>query len=78
MLSHVTQTIIAAALALSAHASIPGWQSAAVAAPTAQKKCTAKGHRHAQVKVVKTSAARGSGVVQVRRSPDVHMLSYGP
>ena len=76
MLSQLTHSIIAVALALTAHASLPGWSPAAIAAP-AGHKCTAKSHRHAKVVVAKPSKG-GSGLVERRRSPDVQVISFGP
>jgi len=76
MLSHLIHSIAAMALALTAHASIPGWSSAAIAAP-ASHKCTAKSHRHVKVVAAKP-VARGAGLGQQRRSPDVQVISFGP
>ena len=76
MLSHVTHAITALSLALVSHASMPGLASMALAAP-AKHKCTGKSHRHAKAVPAKP-APRGGGVVQLRRSPDIQILSYGP
>lgn len=76
MLSHLTHSIVAVALALTAHASIPGWSSAAIAASAGQK-CTAKSHRHVKVVTVRP-APRGAGLSQQRRSSDVQIVSFGP
>jgi hypothetical protein len=76
MLSHLTQSITALTLALTSHASIPGWSPAAIAAP-AEHKCTAKSHRHVKVVVAKPSGG-GAGLVERRRSPDVQVISFGP
>ena len=76
MLSHLTHSITAVALAFTAHASIPGWSQAAIAAPT-DRKCTAKAHRHVKVVGAKL-APRGAGLSQQRRSPDVQVISFGP
>lgn len=76
MLSHVTQSITALALALAAHTSNPGWSAPAIAAP-AEHKCTAKPHRHTKVVAAKPSGG-GAGLVERRRSPDVQVISFGP
>ena len=76
MLSHLTHSIVAVALALTAHASIPGWSPAAIAAP-AGHKCTAKSHRHVKVVAAKP-APRGAGLSQQRRTSDVQVISFGP
>ena len=76
MLSHVLHAVTALSLALVSQASIPGWTSMALAAP-AKHKCTGKPHRHAKAVAAKP-VPRGSGVVQLRRSPDVQILTYGP
>ena len=75
MLSHLAHAITALSLALVSHASIPGWTSTAWAAP-AKHKCTAKPHRHAKPGAMKP-APRGGGVVQLRRPPDVLILTSG-
>jgi len=76
MLSHLTQSITALALALAAHAPNPGWSAPVIAAPT-EHKCTAKSHRHVKVVVAKPSGG-GAGLVERRRSPDVQVISFGP
>jgi hypothetical protein len=76
MLSRLIHPIVALALALSAHASIPGWTPAAIAAP-AKHKCTGKAHRHVKFVAAKP-APRGAGLSQQRRSPDVQVISFGP
>ena len=76
MLSQLTHSIAALALALTAQASIPAWSSAAIAAP-ASHKCTAKSHRHVKVVAAKPSGG-GAGLVERRRSPDVQVISFGP
>jgi hypothetical protein len=80
MLSHLGRSITAVALVLAAQASIPGWSSVAVAAATNHKNCTAKSHHHAQVAAAKPAkpVVRGGGGAQMRRSPDVQILSFGP
>jgi hypothetical protein len=78
MLSHVAHSIIALSLALGAHATIPGWSSAAIAAP-AKHKCTGKAHRHVKTGAAKPApAARGAGLSQQRRTSDVQVISFGP
>ena len=76
MLSHITQSITALALTLTAQASNPGWSPTAIAAP-AEHKCTAKSHRHVKVVAAKPSGG-GAGLVERRRSPDVQVISFGP
>jgi hypothetical protein len=79
MLSHVARSITALALVLAAQASIPGWSSAAIAAPVEHKKCTAKSHNHGKVAAAKPVHRSGGGAgAQMRRSPDVQILSFGP
>jgi hypothetical protein len=74
MLSRIISSITAVALALSAQASI--------ASPANHKNCPAKSHQHAKVaaaKPVKTSKWGGGGAgAQMRRSPDIQILSFGP
>jgi len=77
MLSYLSHSIIAVALAFTAHASIPAWSPAAIAAP-AKHKCTAKPHRHVKQVVVAKPEARGGGMGQQRRLPDVQVISFGP
>jgi hypothetical protein len=76
MLSHVAHSIIALALALTAHASIPGWSPAAIAASSGHK-CTAKSHGHVKVVMAKP-APRGAGLSQQRRTSDIQVISFGP
>jgi hypothetical protein len=82
MLSHFTRLTFAFALALAAHGSIPGWTSAAFAASAPQTKCTAKSHQHAKVAAAKpakpTKWVGGGAGAQMRRSPDIQILSFGP
>ena len=85
MLSRLASSITAVALALIAQALVPGWTSAAVAAPSKHKNCTAKSHQHAKlaaakpVKIAKPVMRSGGGAgAQLRRSPDIQILSYGP
>jgi hypothetical protein len=82
MISRIVHSITAVALALTAQALIPGLASAAVAAPAKHKNCTVKSHQHAKVaaaRPVQRSAGVGGGAgAQMRRSPDVQILSYGP
>jgi hypothetical protein len=77
MVSRFVHMIIAAALAF-----VPGLTSAAIAAPAKHKNCAIKSHQHAKVAAAKP-APRPAGVgggagAQLRRSPDVQILSYGP
>ena len=76
MLSHVAHSIIALSLALTAHASIPGWSPAAIAAP-AKHKCTGKAHHHVKAVAAKP-VPRGAGLGQQRRTSDVQVISFGP
>jgi hypothetical protein len=79
MLSHFARWTLAFALALAAHASIPGWTPAAMAAPAPTKKCTVKSHQHGKVAAAKPAKAVGGGAgAQMRRSPDIQILSFGP
>lgn len=85
MLSRIVSLISAVALALTAQALIPGWTSAAIAAPAKHKNCTAKAHQQAKLaaakaaKAPKQSQRSGGGAgAQLRRSPDVQILSFGP
>jgi hypothetical protein len=77
MLSRLAFSITTFALALTAHGSISGWSPAALAAPVEHKNCTAKKHRHGKVAAAKP-ATRGSGGAQIRRLPDVQILTFGP
>lgn len=74
MLSRIAISITALALVLAAQAS--------VAAPANHKNCTAKSHQHAKVaaaKPVKPAVRSGGGAgAQMRRSPDIQILSFGP
>jgi hypothetical protein len=74
MVSRIVHSITAVALALTAQASM--------AAPASHKNCTAKSHQHAKVataKPVQRAVSVGGGAgAQLRRSPDVQILSYGP
>lgn len=76
MLSHVAHSIIALSLAFNAHAAIPGWASASIAAP-AKHKCSAKKHRNVKVVAAKP-APRGAGLSQQRRTSDIQVISFGP
>ncbi len=76
MLSYVAHAIAVLSLALLSQAPLPAWTPMALAA-SAKHKCTAKPHRHAKPVAAKP-APRGGGVVQLRRSPDIQILSYGP
>ena len=82
MLSRIVSSITAVALALTAQALVPGWMSAAIAAPAKHKNCTAKSHHHAKLaaaKPAKPAVRSGGGAgAQLRRSPDVQILSFGP
>ena len=82
MLSHFVRWTLAFALALAAQASIPGWIPAAMAASAPTKKCTVKSHRHVKVVAVKppkpTKWGGGGAGAQMRRTPDVQILSFGP
>lgn len=82
MVSRLACSITAAALVLSAQGMVPGWTAAALAAPAKHKNCTAKSHQHAKVAAARPAkpAQRGGGGAggQMRRSPDVQILSFGP
>ena len=85
MLSRLASWITAVALALTEQALIPGWSSSVMAAPAKHKNCTAKSHQHAklaaakQAKATKPVARSGGGAgAQLRRVPDIQILSYGP
>jgi uncharacterized membrane protein len=82
MLSQLTKSIVALALALTATASVPALSSAAIAASVGHKKCPSKAHGHAKAGQVKTvvakSSAAGNGGAQMRRSPDIQVISFGP
>jgi hypothetical protein len=74
MFSRLAFCITAVALALSAQAS--------VASPAGHKGCKANSHQHAKVaatKPVKQVQRGGGGAgAQLRRSPDIQILSFGP
>ena len=77
MLSRIATVITAASLALTAQA--------LAAAPAKHKNCTAKSHQHAKLaaakaaKSAKPAVQSGGGVgAQLRRTPDIQILSYGP
>ncbi|MCL6741889.1 hypothetical protein LZ518_12200 [Sphingomonas sp. RB56-2] len=77
MLSRIATVITAVSLALAAQAP--------AAAPAKHKNCTAKSHQHAKLAAAKTTKAAkpavqsGGGVgAQLRRTPDIQILSYGP
>ena len=74
MLSRFATSITAVSLALAAQAS--------VAAPANHKNCPSKSHQHAKVaaaKPVKAAPKAGGGAgAQLRRSPDIQILSFGP
>ena len=82
MLSHFARWTIAFALALAAQASIPGWTPAAIAASAPSKKCNAKAHQHAKIAAAKppkpTKWGGGGAGAQMRRTPDIQILSFGP
>jgi hypothetical protein len=82
MLSHLSKSIVALALALTATASVPGLSSAAIAASSGPKKCPWKMHGHAKAGQAKTTVAKataaGNGGAQMRRSPDIQILTFGP
>jgi len=82
MLSHFIRWTLAFALALAAHASIPGWTPAAMAASAPAKKCTVKSHHHAKVAATKPPKPAkwggGGAGAQMRRTPDIQILSFGP
>ena len=85
MVSHFARWTIAFALALAAQGSIPGWTSSASATVASQKKCTAKWHQHNKVAAAKpakptkaTKAGGGGAGAQMRRAPDIQILSFGP
>ena len=85
MLSRIVYLIAALALALAAPTLVPGGTSVAFAASAQAKKCTAKWHRHTKVasakpaKAVKPVQPSGGGAgAQLRRTPDIQILSFGP
>ena len=82
MLSHFARWTFAFALALAAQGSIPGWTPSAYAAAAPQKKCTNKSHQHQKVAAAKpakpTKWGGGGAGAQMRRSPDIQILSFGP
>jgi len=82
MLPNFARFTVAVALAFAAQASIPGWTPAAMAATAQQKKCTNKSHQHTKVAAAKPPKSAkwvgGGAGAQMRRSPDIQILSYGP
>ena len=82
MFLRLAYSITAVALALAAQALIPGWASTAIAASANHKNCTAKSHQHAKVaaaKAAKPAQRSGGGAgAQLRRSPDIQVISFGP
>jgi hypothetical protein len=71
---HLVHMITAVALALTAQA--------AAAAPAKHKNCTVKSHHHAQLAAAKPAKSvkwvGGGASAQMRRSPDIQILSFGP
>ena len=82
MVSRIASSITAVALVLAAQALVPNWTSAAIAASTNHKNCTAKSHQHAKVAAAKAAKAAqrsgGGAGAQLRRSPDIQVISFGP
>jgi hypothetical protein len=74
MVSRIACSITAIALALTAQV--------AIAASANHKNCTAKSHQHAKVVAAKpakpTKWGGGGGGAQMRRTPDIQILSFGP
>ena len=74
MMSRIATSIIAGSLALAAQAS--------AATPANHKNCPFKAHQHAKVaaaKPIKPVVRSGGGAgAQMRRSPDIQILSFGP
>lgn len=74
MLSRIAMSITAVSLALAAQAS--------AATPANHKNCPSKTHQHAKVAAAKpTKPAKwggGGAGAQMRRSPDIQILSFGP
>lgn len=75
MLSRIATSIIAVSLALAAQAS--------AATPANHKNCPSKAHQHGKVAAVakpaKPAKLGGGGAgAQMRRSPDIQILSFGP
>ena len=74
MLSRVAVSITAVAFALSAQPAIAG--------SAKHKNCTAKTHQHSKVAAAKpakaTPRAGGGAGAQLRRAPDIQILSFGP
>jgi hypothetical protein len=74
MLSRIATVITSVSLALAAQAS--------AAAPANHKNCTAKSHQHAKVAAAKPAKqvvrSGGGAGAQMRRSPDIQILSFGP
>jgi hypothetical protein len=74
MLSRIAMSITAVSLALAAQAS--------AATPANHKNCPSKAHQHAKIvatKSIKPAPKGGGGAgAQLRRSPDIQILSFGP
>ena len=74
MLSRIATVITAVSLALTAQAS--------AAAPAKQKACPGKTHQTTKVAVVKPAKPSkwggGGAGAQMRRTPDIQILSFGP
>jgi hypothetical protein len=77
MLTRLALSIAGFSLALAAQPSI--------AAPTKHKNCKAKSHQHSKLAAAKTAKATkpvvrsgGGAGAQLRRAPDIQILSYGP
>jgi hypothetical protein len=74
MLSRIATSIIAVSLAIATQAS--------AATPANHKNCPSKALQHAKVAAAKpaTSTKWGGGGAgaQMRRSPDIQILSFGP
>jgi hypothetical protein len=82
MLSRLARSITAVALALTVQATVPGWTTAAIAAASNHKNCAAKSHQHAKIATAKpakpTQWSGGGAGAQLRRAPDVQVISFGP
>lgn len=74
MLSRIATSIIAVSLAIAAQASD--------ATPANHKNCPSKSHQHAKVAAAKSAKpvvrSGGGAGAQMRRSPDIQILSFGP
>jgi hypothetical protein len=75
MLSRIATSIIAASLAIAVQAS--------AATPANHNNCPSKAHQHAKsvaaAKPAKPAKWSGGGAgAQMRRSPDIQILSFGP